>query len=155
MRLARYTSAAFLLTLVVAAPSAAYAQIEEGLVPLQTARSEIERLRAGYATSFNAKDAAAVAAMYGAEAVWIKSDGKVVSGQSAIKTMLAQDAATFPHLVITSDSVRVFGNTAIDHGTLAFHPTGGGEVLEKYLVVLRRGMNGWTLVRAISVPVAK
>lgn len=155
MRLARYTSAAFLLTVIVAAPSAAYAQIEEGLVPLQTARTEIDRLRAWYATSFNAKDAAALAALYGAEAVWIQSDGKVVSGQPAIKAMLAKDAATFPHVVITSDSLRVFGNTALDHGTLTFHPTGGGEMVERYLVVLRRSMNGWTLVRAISVPVAK
>ncbi len=155
MRLARYTSAAFLLTVIVAAPSAAYAQIEEGLVPLQTAVSELDRLRAWYATSFNAKDAGALAAMYSADAVLIQSNGTVLSGRDAIKSAFVTAAPAFPHLVITSDSVRVYGNTALDHGTLAFHPTAGGEMVERYLVVLRRGMNGWTLLRAISVPVAK
>lgn len=152
--LSRFTLA-LALFLAVAAPSVVSAQIEDDRVPLQTALSEIYRLREEYADASNKKNAMALAGLYATDAVVIRSNGKVLIGYDDIKTAFAAEAPNFPHMVITSDTVRVYGNTAIDVGTLARHPAGGGETLERYMVVMRRNMGAWKLVRAVSVPITK
>lgn len=144
---------AFVLALAVAAPFPALAQIEPDRVPLQTALTELHRLREEYAQAYNKKDAGALAAMYTDDAVMVTSTGAVFVGNAAIRTAFSAAAPTFPHLVITSDTLRVFGNTAVDQGTLIQHPTKGGEMKHRYLAVLRRGMQEWKLVRVMSVPV--
>lgn len=145
----------FAVALAAGVPTVVHAQIDSGMVPLRTAITELNTLRTAYADAFNKKDVAALMATYDAEAVFIKGNGSVVVGAAAIKMMFVADAPTFPHLVITSDSLHVYGNTAVDNGTLTMHPSAGGELKERYLVVVRRGLAGWKLVRAISVPVAK
>lgn len=143
------------LALAVGMPSAAHAQIDSGLVPLKTAIAEIYSLRVAYADAYNNKDAAALAAMYTADAIWTDEMGHVVKGGDAIKQRLTADAPTFPHMVITPDTLRVFGNTAVDQGTVTMHPAAGGEMIARYLVVLRRDRNGWKLASAVNVSVAK
>jgi hypothetical protein len=49
--------------------------------------------------------------------------------------------------------MAVYGNTAVDVGTAKQHPAGGGEMVARYMVVLRRDMNGWKIVRLINTPV--
>lgn len=146
---------ALLLTLAIAAPSAVRAQIEEGRVPLKTAVSELHTFRAAYADAYNTKNVAALAAMYDADATILLAKGTVVVGQEAIKHFFTQEAPKFPHLVITSDTMRVFGNTAIDQGTGTYHPAAGATIVERYLVVLRRGMKDWKILRLAAVTVSK
>ncbi len=144
---------ALVLALAVTAPHPAHAQIEPDRVPLQTAITELHRLREEYAQAYNKKDAAALAAMYSTDAVLVTSAGAVFVGNDAIRTAFIAAASTFPHLVITSDTLRVFGNTAVDQGTLLQHPEGGGEITHRYLAVLRRGLQEWKIIRVMSVPV--
>lgn len=147
------SSLALALSLVVALP--ATSQIPEDRVPLQTALSELYRLREEYADAFNKKNAIALAGLYATDAVVIRSNGAVLIGYDDIKTAFAAEAPTYPHMVITSDTIRVYGNTAVDIGTVARHPAGGGEVRERYMVVLRRETGVWKITRVASVPIPR
>jgi ketosteroid isomerase-like protein len=141
------------LTLALATPAIARAQIEEPRIPLQTKTSELNRFRTEYAENFNKKDVAAVVAMYSSDIIVVEPTGNVIKGIDAVRAWFTQGAANLPHLVIESDSMAVYGNTAVDMGTAKQHPSGGGEMVARYMVVLRRDMNGWKIVRLINTPV--
>ena len=148
------TSVAVLAVLAFAGPTLAVAQgVEAPRLPLRTALDELRTLRAAYADAFNSKDAAAVAALYAPDALLITDEGVVVSGGEAIAKAFTAGAQSWPHMVIESDSVKVFGNTAVDVGTVRRHPEGGAEMQSRYLVVLRRNMQNWKIVSVASVPV--
>ena len=142
----------FALSLALAAPGALLGQIEEPRIPLQTKLSEINRFRAEYADNYNRKDLTAVVAMYSADIIVVNPEGRVFKGIEATRADL-QSSMPWPHLVIESDSVTVYGNTAVDIGTTRLHPANGGEVVTRYMVILRRDMNGWKLVREAITPV--
>lgn len=147
------STVAFLFVLASAAPSVASAQIEEGRIPLQTALTELFRFRESYGETYNRKDTAALTAMFDVDAIMINDAGVVFKGRAAIGKLIADGAATQPHMVIQSDSLRVYGNTAVDVGTLRLHPAGSPEVVTRYMVVLRRGFNEWKLVYVANTPV--
>jgi ketosteroid isomerase-like protein len=136
------------LSLLLAAPVVARAQIEEPRIPLQTKRSELYRFRMEYAEAFNKKDGASVVAMFAPDAIVVDADGTMLNGITMIRSGLTRDAANWPHLELQSDSLAIYGNTAVDVGT-ARH----GDMVTRYTVVLRRDMNGWKLVRFQSTPV--
>ena len=153
MTFATRASAALLLALTGMAPSIVHAQIEENRVPLQTALSELYRFREEYAAFYNKKDYASLTAMYDAGAIAIASNGAVAVGRDAIGKAMTAGASSWAHTVLTSDSLVVYGNTAVDQGTVRRHPAGSPEVVERYLVVLRRGMQDWRIVRVAITPV--
>jgi ketosteroid isomerase-like protein len=135
------------------APVTAAAQIEEPRIPLQTKVSELNRFRVEYAENWNKKNVAAIVAMWSPDAIFIDADGTTYEGSAAVNKWYTDRAADMPHLVLESDSLSVYGNTAVDMGTSKMHPSAGGEMVARYLVVLRRDMNGWKLVRAAITPV--
>ena len=141
------------LALGVAIPGAAAAQGVEPHLPLRTVIDQLNATRAQYAEAFNAKDADAVAAFYLPEAIVIDDNGRQTVGAKAIGEMMKKDAPTWPHMVLTSDTVRVYGGTALDFGTVTTHPKEGGENVSHYLAVLRKGLKGWRLAAVESVPV--
>jgi uncharacterized protein (TIGR02246 family) len=144
---------AVLAVLAFFGPSCAQAQgVAAARLPLRTALDELGTLRAEYAEAWNRKDGAAVAAIYASDAIAIRTDGTVLSGGAAI-TSWFKDTSTWAHMVLESDSVKVFGNTAVDMGTVRMHPEGGAEMVAHYLVVLRRNMQNWKIVSAATVPV--
>jgi len=143
----------FLLGLVLGLPGAAAAQIPDSVVPLRTVINEVNQFRSEYAEYYNAKDADKLAAMYDANAVVILDTGEQVTGIAAIKAHMTKMAPNWPHIVITSDTLIAYGPTAIDVGTTKMHPAGGGEMVGKYLVVLRRHLGVWKLVRVAVTPV--
>jgi uncharacterized protein (TIGR02246 family) len=144
---------AVLAVLALAAPSVALAQgVEAPRLPLRTALDELGTLRAEYAEAWNRKDGAAVAAVYAPDAIAIRTDGTVLRGTAEISNWF-KDSSAWPHMVLESDSVKVFGNTAVDVGTVRLHPEGGAEMVAHYLVVLRRNMQNWKIVSAATVPV--
>lgn len=150
-RLHAWLASAVLLALL--APAAATAQgIEKPRVPLRTALDEIRTLREAYQKAYNEKDAAAVANMYLPDAIAIEGDGTVLSGKDAIGSSFHTDEWTT--ITIKSDTVRVFSNTALDVGTVTTSMKGGGENTSHYLVVLRRGLQDWKLLRTAVVPEA-
>ncbi|MES2306475.1 MAG: nuclear transport factor 2 family protein [Gemmatimonadota bacterium] len=151
MRFPVRLSVSLLTALAIATPAVLQAQIEEGRVPLRTAMTELATFRTEYADDYNRKDAAAVTALFDPEASVMMADGTVQMGRVAIGKALATGAAKWPHLVIKSDSMRVFGNTAVDMGTATYHPASGPTVVERYLIVLRRGMKDWKIMRLALV----
>jgi uncharacterized protein (TIGR02246 family) len=135
------------------ATSLARAQgIEAPRVPLRTAINEINALRAEYAGAYNKKDAAALTAMYLPDAVVIRADGSTLQGRAAIGKALAEEAASWGQTTISSDTVRVFGNTAWDVGTLNSQGSEGEASVSRYLVVLRRGLQQWNISSVAVVP---
>ena len=86
------------------------------------------------------EDGAAVASVYSTDAVIIDGRGARVSGADAIRQYMDARASEGGHMVLASDSVRVYGNTAVDIGTVTIHPEGGGEEVADYMAVSRRGM---------------
>ena len=135
------------------APTVASAQIEEPRIPLQTKQTELNRFRVEYAEAWNKKDTPALIAMWSNDAMFIDGDGTAYSGHAAVQKWYNDRASNMPHLVIESDSLAIYGNTAVDMGTSKMHPAGGGEQVARYLVVLRRNMSGWKVVRAAITPV--
>jgi ketosteroid isomerase-like protein len=139
--------------LVSVLPSVASAQgIKKGARPLQTARGEIKDFREAYAKAYNEKDSTTVADMYAPDAILIEGDGTVLVGQDAIRKEVAADAARWPQMTITSDTLRVVGSTAWDVGTTHSQRSGGGDDVSHYLVILRRGMTSWKINRLAVVP---
>lgn len=150
------SSLPLVVALAFVAPSFAAAQgIEAPRVPLRTAIRELNTLRAEYAVLYNKKDAAALTAMYLPDAVVIRGDGKTLLGQAAIGEGLAADAAGWQHITLTSDTMRVFGNTAWDVGSMRGQGAAGEESVSHYLVVLRRGIQEWKISSVAVVPEAR
>ncbi|MFL5493113.1 MAG: YybH family protein [Gemmatimonadales bacterium] len=119
-------------------------------MPLRKALDEIRVLRAEYAEAFNKQDTAALVAMYAPDAILIRGDGTMVTGKDAIQKTFEE--GPWGNLSIDSDTVRVFGNTAVDVGTARTSRKGGGEDVGRYLVVLRRGLHAWRINSLASVP---
>jgi ketosteroid isomerase-like protein len=153
--LSRSRLAASLLTLVLAVPAMAHAQIPDSAIPLRTVMDEMNTFRTKYAEDYNKKDAAILAQDYTSDAIVTTETGETLVGLDAIKAYLTKMAPTFPHIVITSENVVAYGHTAIDVGTVKMHPASGGELTRRYLVVLRRGLQkgDWKIVRLSLTPV--
>lgn len=142
-----------LLTLGLATPSVIAAQgVEEPRIPLRTALMELNTLRTEYSDAFNRKDGAALAGVYASDAVFIDADGAKLVGNDAIREYMIARSEKGGHMVIASDTVRVYGNTAVDMGTVTIHPEGGGEDVAHYMTVSRRSMTGWKIVSVALVP---
>jgi ketosteroid isomerase-like protein len=133
--------------------AAAAQGVEAPRLPLRTVIDELNATRAEYAEDFNAKKADAVAAFYLPEAIVVDDSGRVTTGATAIGEQFKKDAPTWPHMVLTSDTVRVYGGTALDFGTVKMHPKSGGENVSYYLAVLRKGLKGWKLAAVSTTPV--
>jgi uncharacterized protein (TIGR02246 family) len=126
--------------------------IERPRVPLRTARDELRVFREAYAEAYNKKDTVSVAGMYTPDAVVIQSNGDVVMGHDAIQKAIADNAPKWTQITITSDTLRVVGNTAWDVGTSRTQRSEGGEQVSHYLTVLRRGLKSWKIDRLAVVP---
>ena len=73
-------------------------------------------------------------------------------GKDAIQSVIAKNAPTWKHITLTSDTLRIVGNTAWDVGTSRVEAPEGGELVSHYLTVLRRGSKFWKLDRVALVP---
>ena len=126
--------------------------IERPRVPVRTALDELRVLRAAYSEAFNNKDTATLVDMYAPDAILIRGDGTMLKGKEAIRKSI--EAGPWSKMSIASDTVRVFGNTAYDVGTVRTSDSGGDEEVSHYLVVLRRGVKAWTISSLAAVPEA-
>jgi uncharacterized protein (TIGR02246 family) len=132
--------------------SAAAQGVEAPRVPLRTAIQELNTLRAEYAGLYNTKDATALSAIYLPDAVLIRSDGSTLTGREAIGKAFSEEAANWSQITLSSDTTRVFGNTAWDVGTMSSQGPDGDQSLQRYLVVLRRDVQSWKISSAAVVP---
>jgi uncharacterized protein (TIGR02246 family) len=140
-----------MVSLACLLPNVATGQgIERPRVPLRTALDELRGLREEYAAAFNNKDTAKLVGMYAPDATVIDGDGTVLTGRDAIQKSL--EAGPWMKMSIASDTVRVFGNTAVDVGTVRMSGKEGHEDVSHYLVVLRRGVTAWKINSLAVVP---
>ncbi|HUR95876.1 MAG TPA: DUF4440 domain-containing protein, partial [Gemmatimonadales bacterium] len=126
--------------------------VESPRVPLRTAIKEINTIRSEYADLYNRKDATALTAMYLPDAVVVRGDGSTLLGQAAIGKALNEESAGWKHITLSSDTMRVFGNTAWDVGSMTSGGSGGEGGSSRYLVVLRRGIDRWKISSVAVVP---
>ena len=139
------------VSLAFLVPSVATGQgIEKPRVPLRTALNEITAFREEYAQAYNNKDSAALVAMYAPDATLIGGDGTMLTGKEAIGKSL--ESGPWLKMSLTSDTTRVFGNTAYDVGTARMSGSEGHEDVSQYLVVLRRGVTAWHVSAVAVVP---
>ena len=142
-----------MVSLAFLVPAMASGQgIEKPRVPIRTALVELMALRAEYAEAFNKKETATLVNMYAPDATAIFGDGTVLTGKDAIQKSL--EAGPWGKMSIASDTVRVYGNTAVDVGTVRTSRSDGAEDVGHYLVVLRRGMKDWKVNSLAVVPEA-
>jgi uncharacterized protein (TIGR02246 family) len=148
----RSPSSLAVLLLCVTAPIAAGQGIKKPATPLRTARDELREFRETYSEAYNKKDTVTVAGMYTPNAVVIQGNGTVVMGKDAIQSAIAKNAPKWNHITLTSDTLRIVGNTAWDVGTSRVQAPEGGELVSHYLTVLRRGSKFWKIERLAVVP---
>jgi ketosteroid isomerase-like protein len=141
----------FLVSLAFLLPNVANGQgIERPRVPIRTALDEIRVLRGIYSEAFNKKDTTTLVGIYAPDAIVIRGDGTMLTGKEDIQKSI--EAGPWGQMSIASDTVRVFGNTAYDVGTVRTSRAGGGEDVSHYLVVLRRGVKVWKISSLAAVP---
>ena len=151
----RRTTSSLCLAAILAlvAPSLVGAQgIDTPRVPLRTALMEINTLRAEFTDNYNKKATELLTAMYMPDAVSIRPDGSTLLGRAAIGKAMAEEAPSWGQATISSDTVRVFGNTAWDIGTMSTQGSDGQGRTTRYLVVLRRGVTRWRISSVAVVP---
>jgi ketosteroid isomerase-like protein len=144
--LSLFAALAFVGTSVVRAQG-----VEAPRVPLRTALHEINTLRAEYADGVNKKATATLTGMYLSDAIVIRPDGSTLVGREAIGAWLAEQASGWGTTTLSSDTVRVFGNTAWDVGTMSSQGSDGAVSTSRYLVVLRRGVQQWQIASVAVV----
>ena len=152
-RRARISLLAASLALIATSPVSAQG-IEAPRVPVRTAIREINTLRAEYTDGYNRKDVAELTAMYLPDAVVVQPDGTTLVGRAAIGQSLAEQAPSWGQASISSDTMRVFGNTAWDVGTFETQGPDSAKSASHYLVVLRRGVQVWQISSLAIVPTA-
>jgi ketosteroid isomerase-like protein len=141
------------LALALTTTSVAAAQgIEAPRVPLRTALKEINTLRAEYAALYNRKDTTSLSAMYLPDAIVVRADGSTLMGRAAVGKAFSEDAAGWGQITLSSDTTRVFGNTAWDVGSMSSQGSDGDQRVQRYLVVLRRGVQTWQISSLAVVP---
>jgi uncharacterized protein (TIGR02246 family) len=140
------------LSLCIATPILAAQGIKKPSTPLRTARDELREFRETYSEAYNKKDTVTVAGMYTPNAVVIQGNGNVLIGKDAIQSAIAKNAPQWKHVTLTSDTLRIVGNTAWDVGTTRMEASDGGEQVSHYLTVLRRGSKFWKIERLAVVP---
>jgi uncharacterized protein (TIGR02246 family) len=147
-----------IMSLALLLPSVATGQgIEQPRVPLRTALDELRVLRQTYAEAFTKGETATLVDMYAPDAILIRGDGTVLNGKDAIEKDFEgrPRSEPRPRMTIESDTVRVFGNTAYDVGTVRVSGSEGHEDVSHYLAVFRRGVKAWKINSVAVVPERK
>jgi uncharacterized protein (TIGR02246 family) len=126
---------------VLAAPSA-----------LAQSRAMIQRLDDKWAEAFNKGDAAAVAAMYTADAYVLPPGAEMVKGRDAIEALWRANMQQLADVKCTAIDVKPLGrNAAREIGTCSFktkaQPPQDGTV--KYAVVWEKEAGQWKLLQDI------
>jgi hypothetical protein len=68
-----------------------------------------------------------------------------------VSKAFSEEAANWGQITLSSDTTRVFGNTAWDVGSMSSVGP-DGERSQRYLVVLRRGIQTWQISSVAVVP---
>jgi uncharacterized protein (TIGR02246 family) len=112
----------------------------------------VQALEDRFAAAANAGDAAAIGALYDADATALPPAMSALTGRAAIQGFWAQAAAGVTDVRLHTVSARRLGADAIEEiGTYAMQPKAAGAAAlhGNYVVVWRRGSDGWKLATDI------
>lgn len=118
----------------------------------------LSEVRDAYEAAYNGGDAAGVAALYSANAVFSPPNGPAVTGREAIRAHFEEELAAEPTLRIEPRETTLAGSDwVVEYGTaeVSVAPEEGAEprtLTGDYLVVLERTAEGWKLFRAFNSP---
>jgi uncharacterized protein (TIGR02246 family) len=116
-----------------------------------SARDQVAAATTAWLEAFNSRDAARIAALYDAEAVLTDSGEPAPrSGAAAIADYYRTAAQrTTQRAALGERSIRVFGDTAIDSGTLTYFEMRGGQATTtpaRYSLTYRNRGGKWLIV---------
>lgn len=152
----------FLLPLVIAAIACQPADSEPGMATdtataddPAAARAQIEQVRDTWGAAADRDDAAAVAALYAQDAIFVGTETREVRGRSAIQETWAEQFPISNVTRIDSKDLTVSGDVAYDYGEFTQQvtpPNAPAQTINgHYLVILRRqGDGSWKIVRHVS-----
>jgi uncharacterized protein (TIGR02246 family) len=111
-----------------------------------------------WAAAYNAGDAAAVAALYSADAVFMRNHQPALEGQAAVQTAMEEQMAAMTTMInVMPDQTLVMGDTAVGTGTFTMTLTpkaeGAAPINDEggYMVVMQRQADGvWKIWRQIG-----
>ena len=123
-----------------------------------TALDSVKAVDVAFAAGMNAKDTAAVFAVYAADAKVMPPDSPVLEGVAAHPVIAGPIAGGASDFVLTPTTAYGVGDLAYAVGTVSFKMGGASETM-KYAEVLRRGDDGkWRYVvdmfSGVAPPVA-
>jgi ketosteroid isomerase-like protein len=107
-------------------------------------RQEIDRTNRQFEEAFNRGDVAGAAAVYTDDAKVLPPDAAMVSGRSAIQQFWegARSAMGIQAVKLATRDLQVSGDTAYEIGEATLQLR-SGSATAKYVVVWKRGANGW------------
>jgi uncharacterized protein (TIGR02246 family) len=119
-------------------------------------RDQVAAATAAWAEAFNRRDTARLAAFYDPEAVLTDADARPRVGNAAIAEYYNSAAKRATRQVALGErSIRVFGDTAIDSGTLTFFEMRDGQPTTtpaRYSLTYRNRDGKWLIVDHQSSP---
>ena len=118
----------------------------------------IDKIRAAYASAWNAGSAADIADLYADDAVVLPGNQPTVTGRDAVLNYQQSFFSQYTpgKMELTPEETKVMGDWAFDRGTyhMMATPKGGGDAVEgqgRYLVILQRQPDGsWKVTRDID-----
>lgn len=127
------------------------------------AEAAVRQVRERYVQAYNAGNAAEVANLYAQDGVLMPAEGGSVTGRSAIQSALEEAVGQGAQLQVDAEETTVAGEWAFDRGrySVRMTPQGGQAGGQRgaaqpmtlsghYVVVLRRGPEGWKIQWLIS-----
>ena len=106
----------------------------------------IRAVDAAFAAGMNAKDTAAVFAIYAPDAMLMPPDSPILEGAAGHPVLAGLIAGGAENFVLTPTTTYGSGDLAYQVGTASF-TMGGGAATVKYVEVLRKGSDGkWRYV---------
>ena len=134
-----------LLALSLALPVPLFAQAGAGDL-----HAQIAKVGQTWAKSYNAGDAAAVAALYATDAKLMVPGAEPGSGPRAIQELIAKDIALGGKLTLTTEDVVGFGDYALETGKWV-GTSADGKHLDHgpYLTLYKKASGGWKIYRDI------
>lgn len=117
--------------------------------PVALSAAELEAVKAvdaAFAAGMNAKDSAAVFAVYATDAKLMPPDSPILVGAAGHPVFTGMIAGGASDFVLTPTTVYGIGDLAYQVGTASFKMGGASETI-KYVEVLRKGADGkWRYV---------
>ena len=120
------------LAVGLAVPALAQEKVAPCTGPEDACRQLAESIR-GYDAAFNKKDAAAVAAFYTEDAVYV-TEGPILSGRDAIEKSYVNAFKTDSNLVLNTQESRIMGDVSVAYG--AWNVVSSGRSLHGNWVTL-------------------